>query len=294
MDSSLYYIKVFLKADFVEEEFYSWVWNVLPSLGFQGVDEGCVEFDQQSNISSQPKFHKLYFLNNKSAEKALEKLKQNFSLLHFSEVLEQKQEDWNKKWKESFKGVSVAPFWHIVPSWKELSKPSDEKVIRITPGIGFGTGTHESTQLCLRELGRLSLSGQTVLDFGSGSGILSIAAAMLGAKVDGVEIDTLAIDNARENVRLNFSQPDISFYTKLLSTEYKYNLILANILKPTLLEFADELMLRLKKRGMIVLSGILDEDIPFIIERYTKCSKSSIRFQVGMLNEWRVVVGVCD
>jgi len=294
MDSSLYYIKVFIEAEFAQEDFYVWVWSALPPLGFQGVDEGYVEFNQSSNVSSQPKFHKLYFLSDRSAKKALEKLKENFSQIQFSEVLEQKQEDWNKKWKESFKGVRVAPFWYIIPPWKKVSEPTKEKVIRINPGIGFGTGTHESRQLCLRELGRLSLSDQTVLDFGSGSGILSIAASLLGAKVDGVEIDTLAIENARENVRLNFAQSDISFYTKLLSVEYQYNLILANILRPTLLEYADDLILRLKKRGIIILSGILDEDISFIIERYTKSSKSSIRFQIGMLNEWRVLIGVCD
>lgn len=191
-------------------------------------------------------------------------------------------EDWNAKWKASFQGIDVDPFWMVLPPWRldeldELKKtwPANKRVLWLNPGAGFGTGTHETTQLCLETLGIYSrihsLKNLEVLDFGSGSGILSIGAALMGAHVLGVEIDELANDNARENAILNELDTDqISFQVDLPNDDAKkYHVVLANILRPILLEFAQPLVERLQPKGLLVLSGLVGTDLPEVIARYS-------------------------
>src|SRR6185437_14290065 len=156
------------------------------------------------------------------------------------------EQDWDARWKESFPGVEVPPFWHILPPWVDApAERGGVRVIRLNPGAGFGTGTHETTQLCLRALaerGSTRVRGRRVLDFGSGSGILSIGAALLGAQVDAVEIDPLALENSLENARLSHVENSIAFHEGLPDVPPGgYPVVLANILRPVLLEHCQEL-----------------------------------------------------
>ena len=292
------------------EDFYEWLWGQLEVDGMTGVHEGTVLFsqDDESIDSAEVLSHRdffaeqaiskvtVYFSNHSGAEQGAQKIKDRTSLTP-SAVQEQPDLDWNAEWNQSFlscgEGVVIPPFWRVVPPWvgDDLLK-TGEKVIRINPGSAFGVGTHETTQLCLRALGEFSqyvfLEKESVLDFGSGSGILAIGAAILGAIVDAVEIDDLAIDNALENASLN--QVHISFSKTLDDCkEKKYRVVLANILRPVLEVFAVPLVSHLlPTNSMLILSGLIEDDLPKTMSIYTPLlGCEPILYS---LNAWRCLV----
>jgi ribosomal protein L11 methyltransferase len=217
-------------------------------------------------------------------------------------------EDWNAKWRESFQGIEISDEWVVYPPWKKDEKnDSSKRIIWINPGAGFGTGTHETTQGCLRFLFQIAelrleteksgrLNGQRVLDFGSGSGILAIAAGVLGAQVDAVEIDLLAIDNAVENSKLNQVENQVRYLTDLqdkVLEGQQYDVVLANILRPILLDFSAELMKKTRLGGTLIFSGLIESDVPLVLEAYDALAKArgeQIQSQVLSLNEWRAIL----
>jgi ribosomal protein L11 methyltransferase len=210
-------------------------------------------------------------------------------------VIEQPPEDWNATWKASFnaleKGFEIPPFWKIYPSWVEKPSMEDNRhVIRINPGAGFGTGTHETTQLCLQAIGDTSLKMKfdRALDFGSGSGILAIGAALLGAYVSAVEIDPLAIDNGVDNAKFNSVEDKIEYVKTLGSVGDHFPLVIANILRPVLIEFAPELVRRLAPGGTLILSGLIQTDVPEIDRVFSKIIGKAP--ELRLLNEWRCLV----
>jgi ribosomal protein L11 methyltransferase len=165
-------------------------------------------------------------------------------------------------------GIDIPPFWKIVPA----SRPGEDEGVRIVihPGRGFGNGTHETTQLCLQAIAALSPRGHTgwrMLDFGSGSGILSIGAAKLGATVAGIEIDELAIEHAEACSRLNGVTDRVRYARTLADARGPFDMIVANILRPVLLEHAGELTDRLDPEGTLVLSGLVSTDVPEVSVR---------------------------
>lgn len=181
--------------------------------------------------------------------------------------------DWNQNWREQFQGVELSPDWHILPEWRR-SMPRVKSSLRplyINPGMGFGSGEHATTALCLKSIGRLGdLSNARVLDFGAGSGILSIAAALKGAEVDAVEIDDEALKNAADCIQLNSIQDRVTLLNDLRECpgDRRYDLILANILSPVLIEFASKLVDRMKSRSTLVLSGLLREQVDEVLDIY--------------------------
>jgi ribosomal protein L11 methyltransferase len=177
---------------------------------------------------------------------------------------------------------------------QEAQLAPNEVILRINPGAGFGTGTHETTQLCLEAIGLRArvaggLSGARVLDFGSGSGILSIGAALAGGQVNGVEIDELAIDNAVENARLNGVEDKIHYSRTLQAAQAIYPVVIANILKPVLIEHAPELARRLDRHGgTLILSGLIDKDVADVSACYSALlGKPPVKKELG---EWRALV----
>jgi ribosomal protein L11 methyltransferase len=165
-------------------------------------------------------------------------------------------------------------------------------LLRIKPGPGFGLGTHETTQLCLLGLGHLLRTGfkpQTVLDFGTGSGILAIGAALSGARVEAVEIDEMAIEHARENAALNDVDELIEFRTRTSEPARQFDLVFANIVYLVLLENAEALCARQLRSGRMILSGLFGTDVPGILARF-KPLLIPMTAQVYERGEWRAVV----
>lgn len=195
----------------------------------------------------------------------------------------------------SFYGIDILPHWRVLPPSvaPESRGPLDQlSVVRIKSGRGFGVGTHETTQLCMLALAHLLRTSQvkdTMLDFGAGSGILAIAAALSGVRVEAVEIDALALDNARENVRLNGVESFVELRTHLSEPVCPFDFVFANILSSVLLEFAAELCARLAPQGTLVLSGLTSTDVPAILARYRPLLPGK-RAQIYERGSWRAVV----
>lgn len=177
------------------------------------------------------------------------------------------EEDWADAWKVNFKPLAIGKKLLVTPSWEQPEGETDREVIILDPGMAFGTGGHETTRLCLECLESIlsalpdAQAAGPVLDLGTGSGILAIAAAKLGIRqVDAVDIDPQAVSVAAENCRLNQVTQQVRCSTTPLDRLGDgYSLILANILAEELVRLGPELASRLAPGGSLVLSGILAE-----------------------------------
>ncbi|KYD32934.1 hypothetical protein B4110_2739 [Parageobacillus toebii] len=176
-------------------------------------------------------------------------------------ISEVNEEEWATAWKKYYNPVKISEKFTIVPTW-ETYEPvsSDELIIELDPGMAFGTGTHPTTVMCIQALEKYMKPGDTVIDVGTGSGILSIAAAMLGAKsVRALDLDPVAVDSARLNVKLNKVQHivTVSQNNLLDHIEEQANVIVANILAEIILRFVDDAYRLLEKNGYFITSGII-------------------------------------
>ncbi len=171
-------------------------------------------------------------------------------------------QDWTASFKETIPVLHIGQRIVIRPSWREYMPQEGEIVIELDPGIAFGTGLHPTTQLCLEAVEACVQPGQRVLDMGTGTGILAIAAARLGAsEIVAVDNDPNAVVATRHNARTNQVDGRIrAVHGSLAETSGSYDLVLANILAPVLLNMiAEGLTNRVKRTGTLVLSGILEE-----------------------------------
>jgi ribosomal protein L11 methyltransferase len=192
------------------------------------------------------------------------------------EMLEVAEEDWSGAWKAHFKPMHVTPRLVIRPPWEEYRGAPEEVVITIYPGMAFGTGRHPTTLLCLRALEEvwgpdlpLEAGPYPVLDVGTGTGILALAAARLGAGVLAIDVDPEAVAAALDNVRLNALQERVLVEaTSLTSLRQQFALILANLTAPDLLQLAEGLAARLLSGGVLIISGFLTEDQPALEARF--------------------------
>ena len=176
------------------------------------------------------------------------------------------QEDWISSWKKYWGPELVGDNLLVLPCWLELPEEyKNKKVIKIDPGAAFGTGSHPTTSLCLEELEKISLSSKKILDIGSGSGILSIAAKCFGAnEIYALDNDYLAINSTESNFRLNFGTLDdlktyLGPFDSLVSkyTLKNFDFILCNILAEVIKGIIPEISNCLKINGVVILSGIL-------------------------------------
>ncbi len=175
-------------------------------------------------------------------------------------------EDWNKKWKSFFQPLKITDRIVIKPSWKNYHPLEGEIIVELDPGMAFGTGTHPSTSMCLKVIdeleGMLAPQGSLrMLDVGTGSGILAIAAAKLGfTEVVGVDVDQVAVRVAQKNAEINGVTDKVAFSnTPLRMLEGQYPVVVANILPHVLIYLKDHLTPRLEAGGFLILSGILIE-----------------------------------
>lgn len=173
-----------------------------------------------------------------------------------------KTEDWVNNWKQYFHPMPIGKKLLIRPTWEDEYDPQGRTVLHIEPGLAFGTGSHPTTKLCLETLENYISENSTVLDIGCGSGILSIASLLLGAKsAFGVDIDKLAVKTALENAKENgFEPPVFNAVNGNLSDKVtgKYNIIVANIVADIIMDFNKEVGHFLDKDGVYITGGIID------------------------------------
>lgn len=179
-------------------------------------------------------------------------------------------EDWSKKWKEKWDITRVTDKIVIVPDWLEYSPKENEVVIRLEPGCAFGTGTHQTTQLCMKAIEKYMQKGAKVADIGMGSGILAICAKKFGASYAyGCDNDETVIDVAKENAVKNNAECVFELNTADKINE-KFDFVLANILHNVLAEIMGDLKNIMKDNAIMVLSGILDEKKPVVLDAIKK------------------------
>jgi ribosomal protein L11 methyltransferase len=204
---------------------------------------------------------------------------------HRIEAVEDK--DWEREWMENFKPICFGEKLWIVPSWHEPPQPNAVNIL-LDPGLAFGTGTHPTTALCLQWLDKADLTGKTVIDYGCGSGILAIAAALLGAnKVIGVDTDPQALEATQANAQRN--GVIIETYLPQHCPTVECDLLLANILAGPLMELMPRFVELTRPDTQLVLSGILDVQADTVSQHY------QAEFEMDnavVLEEWVRLSGV--
>jgi ribosomal protein L11 methyltransferase len=180
-------------------------------------------------------------------------------------VVQVPDQDWVRLTQSQFAPVAITPEFWIVPTWHEPPEQA-RQLIRLDPGLAFGTGTHPTTRMCLRWIARNPPAGRRVLDYGCGSGILAIGAARFGAKdIDAVDIDPAAVQSTLDNARANGVQLRAGLPTEATG---RYEVVLANILAMPLKVLAPLLCAHLAPGGSLVLAGILERQADELKEAY--------------------------
>lgn len=198
--------------------------------------------------------------------------------------------DWKNNWKKFFKILKPNKTIVIVPTWEEYEKKDGEEIIKLEPGMAFGTGSHETTSLCIKKLEEYMKPGMKVLDIGTGSGILSIAASKLGAsKVLGVDIDPMSVYIANENKKLNeVTNAEFIVGDLLSKVNDKYDIVVSNILAEVIVTMTGDLHKFLNKDGIFISSGILKVKSAMVIDSLEANGFDILN--VEDLNEWTSIV----
>ena len=206
---------------------------------------------------------------------------------------EMAQQDWAEDWKQHFSTTRIGSRLVIKPSWEEYLLQADDMVVTLDPGMAFGTGTHGTTHLCLETLAALFETDHPpnrILDVGTGSGILAIAAAALGAReIVACDIDPQACEIARVNIAQNdFSELIEVTDTLLEGLPHNFDVILANILAEENIRLAVPLVERLAPGGTLILSGILDEKVALVMAAFERFNLTDP--QLCYEQEWACIV----
>ncbi|CAG9619370.1 50S ribosomal protein L11 methyltransferase [Sutcliffiella rhizosphaerae] len=176
-------------------------------------------------------------------------------------ISEVNEEEWATAWKKYYNPVKISEKFTIVPTW-ETYEPvnTDEKIIELDPGMAFGTGTHPTTVLCIQAIERIVKPHDTVIDVGTGSGVLSIAAALLEAEeVLALDLDEVAVESAKLNIKLNKVHPKVTVKQNnlLKNVDGPVNVVVANILAEVIVRFTDDVYHVLENGGTFISSGII-------------------------------------
>ncbi|MES9736821.1 50S ribosomal protein L11 methyltransferase [Peribacillus frigoritolerans] len=176
-------------------------------------------------------------------------------------ISEVNEEEWATAWKKYYNPVKISERFTIVPTWEDYTPvSSDELIIELDPGMAFGTGTHPTTVMCIQALERTVTPGDLVVDVGTGSGVLSIAAALLDAKrIQSLDLDEVAVQSAKQNVEINNVQHKVSVSQGNLldGVNEQADIVVANILAEVIMRFTDDVAKVVKPGGYFIASGII-------------------------------------
>jgi ribosomal protein L11 methyltransferase len=268
--------------------------EILGSRSYSGGDLSLEVLDEVENtLSRRPGSFRFFFDREETAEKFYRFIKNDY--LCEAQLEKKTSQDWNAEWKKYYAPIKVSEELEIVPSWYHQYKSTSQNSIYIYPGMGFGTGSHETTFLCLKLFTQLLVKEniQSVLDFGSGSGILGLSVFKFfpTAKIDFYDIDPEANKNCYVNAEINYLQ-DHSFRLLLPEVREKlkdeYDLVFGNILESILIYEKDFLVSRLALGGHLILSGLLKHQVPGIISQYE--SKGLGVVQKLEMGDWAAIL----
>lgn len=222
------------------------------------IDEDLIKKDRENAI-----IH-IYISNKDNADEALIYLEERFSAAGIEYSVQKStvhDEDWNENWKKYFKAFEVGGRLAVCPSWETYENRDNRKVILLDPGAAFGTGAHATTYLCLGVLENIVNANSRVLDIGTGSGILAVAAGLLGAKsAVGVDIDELAVETAKNNAAANGVDEKTDFFVGDLAEKVtgRYNIVCANIVADVVMRLFHNVADYMTEDGYLLVSGIID------------------------------------
>lgn len=245
------YLEISISASKPQQELLLPTMIELGCHGFGETDTELLCYIDKSFWSDE-KFHSL----KNDIKKIIRTISSNSDI----KIKEIQEENWNEAWEKSIQPIEVGNKITIKPSWANYENTSGRIVIQIDPKMSFGTGYHETTRLTLQLLEKYIQKNDVVLDVGTGTGILAIAAIKLGGShALGIDNDEWSIDNAKENVSANNLSDKIEISDSALASlpETKYDLITANIMLNTILEMLPEIVNRIKPGGVILFSGLL-------------------------------------
>ncbi|TGY43314.1 50S ribosomal protein L11 methyltransferase [Clostridium sartagoforme] len=200
------------------------------------------------------------------------------------------EEDWANNWKKYYKPTKVGERIVVRPIWEEYKEENDELVLVLDPGMAFGTGTHETTRMCIQSLENYVKEDSVVFDVGCGSGILAIAAAKLGAKkAVGVDLDPVAVESAKENVGYNNLDNIEVLYGNLVEViDGKADIVVANIIAEVICILTEDVKRVLKDDGYFITSGIIHDRVDMVTKKLEETG-----FEVVEINkdgEWNCIV----
>lgn len=258
-----------------------------------------VEIDNDLRIGEEYLYIKFNLEDNEENFDKITNLIDNLNRLSSDIKTEYKRDceeyDWTVEWKKFFKPLEVGEKFVIVPSWEEYKADKDKIILEIDPGMAFGTGSHETTAICLKLLEEIDIKDKIVADVGTGSGILAIACSKIGAKhVLALDIDPLSIKTAKENVVVNDCVDKIEVIeSDLLSTSKdSFDLIIANILPDVIINLIPDAYEKLNEKGLILVSGIILEKKDLIIKELKQHGFSIVKdLDMG---EWTGIIGRKD
>lgn len=179
------------------------------------------------------------------------------------------EEDWLNNWKQYFNPIKVGKKLLIRPTWRDKYNPEDRVVLNLDPGLAFGTGTHETTRLCLEAIENHVDDTTDLLDVGCGSGILAVAALLLGAnRAVGVDIDERAVQTAKENGKLNHVDNKLTVHSGDLTGKVrgKYHIVAANIVADVIIKLAKDIKNFMYKDSVFIMSGIIDTRVNDVLK----------------------------
>ncbi len=217
----------------------------------------------------------LYFSSEDNIPEALSYLEPTLKAAGIKYKLDKsaiKETDWADNWKKYFKVTEIGKRLVICPSWEEYSN-NEKAVLKIDPGAAFGTGTHATTSLCLELLEKYTKSSDNVLDIGCGSGILSIAACLLGAEnAVGVDIDPTSVRVAKENAAINSVENKTEYIVGDLAEKIdgQFSIVCANIVADIIIKLNHDIKKYMKKDAVYITSGIIDIRVEDVRESFQK------------------------
>jgi ribosomal protein L11 methyltransferase len=208
-------------------------------------------------------------------------------------ISEVNEEEWATAWKKYYNPVKISEKFTIVPTWEEYTPVnSDELLIELDPGMAFGTGTHPTTVMCIQALEKTVKSGDRVVDVGTGSGVLSIAAALLGASdVQALDLDEVAVTTARVNSKLNKVNDIVSVSQNNLLDGIipeSADVVVANILAEVIVRFTDDVSSVLRENGYFIASGIIQQKKDLVKEAMLKAGM--VIAETVLMEDWVAIV----